>query len=297
MTGDAVAVVVCTRDRPHLLDGLLAAAMSSVRPGDELVVVDSASVKSSAVDAARANGVRVVRCNEPGASRARNAGAAATAAPILAFTDDDCLPEPGWVDAVAAAFAGDPGLGFLTGRVTADNDGSAVSVITDVEARPLTDPDGVIDMGHGANLAVRRVAFDAIDGFDVELGAGAPLRACEDKDLLWRLLRAGWVGRYEPKAVVVHRQWRDRDQLLRLEFSYGMGGGAFSSKVVRSGGGTKLLRRDVGTALGYALRGRRWSASSVGLRVAGAYAGAARALGYRIRDGHLVRRGGQARPR
>jgi glycosyltransferase involved in cell wall biosynthesis len=295
MRPDAVAVVVCTRDRPHLLEGLIDSVSASLREGDELVVVDSASTSAATRELAESRGVRVVRCAEPGASRARNAGIDATTASVIAFTDDDCLPDPGWVEAIAAAFDGDPTLGFLTGQVTADTEGSAVSVITDAGARALGADDDVLDMGHGANLAARRAAIDAVGGWDVELGAGAPLRACEDKDLLWRILRAGWRGRYEPSAQVVHRQWRERSALRRLEFSYGFGGGAFGVKAARSGGGFALLRRmlvgDSAKAFGFLLRRRRWSASTVGLRVLGAYVGALRCLVfYGVADGHLIRR-------
>jgi glycosyltransferase involved in cell wall biosynthesis len=294
MMDDGVAVVVCTRDRPHFLGDLLDAVQASLRPHDELVVVDSASKTTESADLARARGVRVVRCERPGASIARNAGADATTRPVLAFTDDDCLPDPGWVTALAGDFAADDGVGFVTGQVLADVEGAAISVITDEHERRWASGDAVADMGHGANLAVLRAAFVSVGGFDEVLGAGGPFRGSEDKDLLWRLLEAGWTGRYDPGALVVHRQWRDRRSLLRLEFGYGLGGGAFAAKVAREGGGTRplvgLLVKDLGTTLGHFVHGRRWAAACVGLRVTGGYVGALGSLTYRIDAGRLVSR-------
>jgi GT2 family glycosyltransferase len=296
MSAGAVAVVLCTRDRPHFLRDAIPAVQAALRTGDEFVVVDSASRASETREVAEALGVGVVRCDEPGASRARNAGAAATSCEVIAFTDDDCAPAADWLDAVASSFAADETLGFVTGQVLPDEEGTAVSVITDEDALRFRAGDDVAGMGHGANLAVRRSAFEAVGGFDEVLGAGGPLRACEDKDLLWRILDAGWAGAYAPTARVVHRQWRAPRELLRLEFSYGIGGGAFAMKHARSGDGLADLRRlllvDAGHALGFALRGRRWAAASVGMRVAGSYVGALSCWRYRIAGGRFTRRSG-----
>jgi N-acetylglucosaminyl-diphospho-decaprenol L-rhamnosyltransferase len=56
-----------------------------------------------------------------------------------------------------------------------------------------------VDWAHGAFLLMRRVAFDAIDGFDEQQWMYA-----EDLDVAWRMRRAGWYSRYEPRAVVHH---------------------------------------------------------------------------------------------
>lgn len=56
-----------------------------------------------------------------------------------------------------------------------------------------------VDWAHGAFLLVRRGAWDAVDGFDSRQWMYA-----EDLDLGWRLRRAGWRTRYEPRAEVFH---------------------------------------------------------------------------------------------
>src|SRR5437879_777458 len=85
--------------------------------------------------------------------------------------------------------------------------------------------------GSGANMAFRREAFDAVGGFDREFGPGARFRAAEDHELFWRVLRAGWVGRYTPDAVVVHEQWRGFGAFFAASFGYGFGSGALAAKV------------------------------------------------------------------
>ena len=280
---DAVTVVLCTRDRAELLHGAVAAIQAALRPGDELVVVDSASVDGQAVAPAREAGARVVRAERPGLSRARNVGLAAAATPLIAFTDDDCRPAADWIERLAAGFE-DPAVGFVTGRVDADRTGRmAVSCMVDPEPRRHRLGDDPFALGVGANMAVRADAAAQVGGFDERLGAGAPLRAGEDVDLWWRLLQDGWEGRYRPDARVSHVQWRDGGAALRLSYGYGLGAGALAAKAIRArqpGGWALLAQRLWADGLGRAGRdlraGYQTGAAASALQAAGAAAGALR---------------------
>ncbi len=213
-----LAVVVATRDRAHLLAGLLDALALALRPCDEVVVVDSAGRSTATAELCAERGVRVVRVDRPGTSLARNAGWRATSAAFVAFTDDDCLPARDWLRQLSAVV---DSCDLVTGRVLPDREVPApVSLLTDPEPQQLS---ASAPLGHGANCAVRRTSLEAVGGFDERLGPGTALRASEDVDLFRRVLEAGGRGRYEPSVVVVHRQWRGRGQALRLSFSYGLG--------------------------------------------------------------------------
>ena len=232
MTSDAIAVVIATRDRAHLLVEALTAVRAALRPQDELLVVDSASQGAETVELCARLGVRLLRLEDPGTSLARNAGLVATATPLVAFTDDDCLPQPGWTFALAEAFT-DPAVGLVTGRVVADREVAApVSLEESTEAGTFTTP-----KGHGANCCFRREALLGVGGFDDTLGPGTKGRAAEDVDAFRRVLKAGWTGVYAPDALVVHRQWRRRGAAVRRSFSYGVGqvaaGGTFRTAVWR----------------------------------------------------------------
>jgi len=299
-----VAVVVCTRDRPAFLEQALPAVGAALRAQDEAVVIDSASRDPAVRRVAEEAGFRVVRCEEPGLARARNAGAAATEAAIVGFTDDDCRPAPDWTAVAAHAFEGDSELAFVSGRVVADReDGPVVAVKLDTEPRRVqgvADPTGV---GHGADMFFRRVALEAIGGFDERLGTGTPLRAGEDIDAFYRLLRKGWAGAYDPRLVVTHVQWRTPAQVLRLRYGYGIGAGAVAMKAIRLDGKLLPLRGPLGPGWRM-LADRLWdggllvSARAVRnghragipggvLRAAGAAAGAARAALLPIDAGHF----------
>lgn len=226
---DRLTVVVATRDRPEHLDACLTALAASVRPGDEVVVVDSASSSDEPARVAWAHGVRLVRQHAPGASRARNAGWRAAGTAVVAFVDDDVRVHASWADAVRAVFFSRPDTSFVTGRLalSADDAGTERPVAFIDHGEPYAiGVDTVDELGHGANLAVRRSALEAVGGYDERLGPGAPWPAAEDLDLIDRLVLGGFAGRYEPAVLAHHVQWRRRGHFPRLEWRYGLGQGA-----------------------------------------------------------------------
>jgi hypothetical protein len=111
-------------------------------------------------------------------------------------------------------------------------------------------------------MAVHRDWWDRIGGFDERLGVGTRGAAGEDLDFLHRLLRAGAVVRYEPRAVVYHeRQTKARRRGTRS--TYGRGVGACCSAWLRDGdvSGLGILGHWVGMRgrlLAGAARRREW---------------------------------------
>jgi GT2 family glycosyltransferase len=77
-------------------------------------------------------------------------------------------------------------------------------------------------VGTGGNFAASRAWLDRVGRFDQRLGAGSPGRAAEDADLIYRLLRAGGVVRYDPAAVVYHERLTEALR-LRSRWTYGFG--------------------------------------------------------------------------
>jgi glycosyltransferase involved in cell wall biosynthesis len=289
-----IAVVVCTRDRPALLGGLLPGLVDAAAAGADVVVVDSASQGPETRQLAEAAGLRVLRCDRPGASRARNAGLRATTADVVVFTDDDCRPRAGWTGALATAFA-DGAVGFATGRVLpGEGPGRAMSPMERAEPARWRLGDDVDQVGHGACMAVRRSAFEAVRGFDEVLGAGAPLHGSEEKDLFWRMLHAGWEGQFVPAAEVEHVAWRDGRESLRNGYRYGVGIGARTAKVARIEG-ARSAPLVVGKSweslrqTGRTIRaGRRFGTLNLTVRAVGIVVGGARARRYPIVEGRFA---------
>jgi len=293
----AVTVVVPTRDRPAQLAKCLASVCASVRDGDEVIVVDSASVAAAEV-AAQATRVRarLVRCEQPGVDLARNAGWRAATHDIVLFTDDDVVVEVGWRDALAATVAAHPDVGFVTGRILpppGQVPSRDVALKRD-EQPEVYDATSVGNLGHSASLGMRRTVLDRLGGFDEALGAGGRFRAAPEIDLFDRCFAAGLGGRYEPAAVAVHDQWRGPRRLILLEARYGFGNGARLAKLVRTDRArARLVRRDA--LLGWGLHelwrelraGHGYPALGVAARLVATAVGFCRARFVPVVDGHF----------
>jgi glycosyltransferase involved in cell wall biosynthesis len=288
--------VVPTRDRPAHLDACLTALAAAVRPDDHLVVVDSASRGRDVAAIAAAHDADVLRCEQPGASRARNAGIRAAEHDLIAFIDDDVRVRAGWAQAIARPFA-DPAVAFVTGRVTAPEHQQdaqrPLALKEDLEGVTL-DRFSPAPLGASANLAVRRDALVHVSGFDERLGGGARFGAAEDLDLFDRLLGAGYVGWYEPAAWAEHEQWRDRTAVLRLDLRYGIGLGARLAKLMRSDHArARMALREVGWSdglvpLGRGLRTRHeFEIATAALRIVGTVLGVFWGLGTPVRGGQF----------
>jgi glycosyltransferase involved in cell wall biosynthesis len=292
-----LAVVVCSRDRPERLRQCLPAVLE--QQADEVLVVDSASDSGATAAVAAQFGIRCVRVDEPGLARARNAALRATTADIVAFTDDDCTPRADWAATIHARItksivAGER-VGFVTGRVVATGDGEPLSVLLGAVPRTFRSGDDASHIGHGANLAIRRDCWSALNGFDEALGVGGLLRAAEDTDFLWRALRSDWTGHFEPQAVVEHEQWRGRVAALRTSYAYGVGAGAVRTKVRRLAGrkaarkfAAGSIKRTVRIALTDARGGYEFGALTNVVRVCGIVVGRSRAGRLSLDHGHLV---------
>ena len=142
-----------------------------------------------------------VRLEGRGCSAARNAGALATAAPFLCFTDDDCVPRPGWVAALVQRLGA--GTDMVAGPTFAGARGDRVAAAWQLIANAFLDweedPDQRARFGAGSNLAcraevVRQVPFD-----DERFTVGG-----DDRDWCARVAAAGFRLGYESRAVVEH---------------------------------------------------------------------------------------------
>jgi GT2 family glycosyltransferase len=230
-----VAVVVPTRDRQEMLARCLASVRAALGEGDELVVVDSASRDAAAVArVAHDHGARLVRCDEPGVDRARNAGWRTVDAPFVLFTDDDVVVDAGWADAFARCLSEHPETAFVTGRVGALDGQDGDVAVKDEQEPAVLDRSTRGVLGHGASMAVRREALEAVGGWDELLGNGGRFRSAPEVDLFDRLLARGMTGRFEPAAQAWHDQWRSDGEMVHLHWRYGVGAGARIAKLART---------------------------------------------------------------
>ncbi len=180
-----------------------------------VIVVDNGSSDGSA-DVARRAGVIVVEEPRRSSYAARNAGLAVATAPVVAFTDADCVPDPQWL--LAGLGALERGGWHLCAGEVRQEPASTVAGRHD-ELTYLRQDVQVRNMGFGAtaNLFVRRAVFDVVGPFDAGLQSGG------DLDLGRRARAAGFALGYAPDALVLHEPREGLRRVLGKAWRLGVG--------------------------------------------------------------------------
>ena len=97
MTQLPVSVVVVSHGRPEMLKRcLLGLSQLQYDPFEIILVADPLGV-SAAGQTGLADDLKIIPFEEPNISAARNLGVAAAAGELIAFIDDDAVPEPQWL--------------------------------------------------------------------------------------------------------------------------------------------------------------------------------------------------------
>jgi glycosyltransferase involved in cell wall biosynthesis len=208
-----VSVIIPARDAaPTLERTLRALEAQKLDRGFEVIVVDDGSRDETAAIARRYDGlVRLIRNEDSrGPGAARNRGAEEARGPMLAFTDADCFPTPGWLahglDALAHA-------DLVQGRVEPD----PTAQRTPFDRTLSVESDS--GFYQTANLFARRETFEALGGFrdwvlearpdrrwsqDTRRGRAARTPIGEDTDFAWRARRLSAVVGFSTDALVHH---------------------------------------------------------------------------------------------
>jgi GT2 family glycosyltransferase len=247
VTPVSVSAVICTRGRPDLIGHAAGSVLASDHPSFELLVIDQSPDDSSerALDGFRGDArLRYVHLDRVGLSAAYNTGIRLSHAPLLAFTDDDCIAPRDWLASTASAFERHPDVELLYGQtLTAPELRADPGVVPELPIRreeKLSKAHGFRVYGMGANFAMRRSLVERIGGFDEALGGGGPLRSSQDFDFQYRAYRAGAVCLLSPGVWVHHYGVRRGDEWTATMRAYGVGDGAFYLKHVRCGDLTAL---------------------------------------------------------
>jgi GT2 family glycosyltransferase len=245
-----VTVVIPTRNRGRMIEDCLRSLLALDRRDIHILVIDQSTddlTRRSTADVAMGDPrVSIVPSDTVGVSAARNLAIELVNSDVIAFADDDCMVEPGWLDALLCEFD-DPQVVGVYGRVVppgfTTRNGTEIAFKESRGHEVFTRRVPPWYVGHGASRALRRTALVDVGGFDVHLGPGATFCAAEDLDIAYRLLAAGGILIYTGRAVSYHKDWRDWSARRKRERCYGIGAGAVFMKYLRCGDayGAKLF--------------------------------------------------------
>ncbi len=217
---DAVSftVVVPCREHAEQLPSCLQSLSLQTRRPEAVVVVDSGRDEAVVAAARRFADVRVVRGERPLlAGAARNLGAEHTRTPFLAFIDADCVADPGWLDAAAAAIR--DGAQIVGGAVVDLHPwhpiAAADNLLQFVDSSPHR-PAGSASHLPSCSLALRRADFDVLGRFREDIPVG------EDVELVAHAVRAwGARVRFAPAMQVRHTGRRSLPAFWRHQQTFG----------------------------------------------------------------------------
>ncbi|MGC2372265.1 MAG: glycosyltransferase family 2 protein [Solirubrobacteraceae bacterium] len=253
MGNPALSVIIATRDRPEDLSRCLEAlALQTLNDELDVVVVDDGSIgdlQTIVHDYATSGlSVRYVRQEGTGAAKARDHGTSTATADLLAYLDDDAVPEPEWAEAIVSAFR-DWGCDALAGRIRLRLLGPAPDWLHGRDWRAL----GELDLGpwplwlygrevpYSGNCAVTRSYFELVGGFSAAATSrvGHTLSVGEDIWFFEQVKHLGGSTAYAPEVCIEHVV-----NPRRLTEDW------FIQRAIAQGAGTALLRlgRDISHA-------------------------------------------------
>jgi GT2 family glycosyltransferase len=199
------SIVIPAYGSPDYLDVTVASiAPQAQTAGAEVIVVSDGPEAGNAAVAERHH-VRLVTLPEhAGLNIARNAGIDAAAADLIVFVDQDVDAPIGWLDAVIAGAQAHPEVQVFGGPIRARLEAGRPACgrhslpITTLDAGP-TDRD--VPLVWGANMTIRRSAFQRIGRFDAALSGRG-----DEEEWLLRYTASGGRIRYVAAAAIDHRR-------------------------------------------------------------------------------------------
>lgn len=213
-----VSVIVCTYNGSRTLRQTIESLQKLHYPDYEVMVVDDGSTDGTPDILRDFPEIRVIRQDNRGLSAARNRGAQEASGEILAYTDDDCMPDEDWLYQLVGTFlrggyamVGGPNLPppartRIEAAVAAAPGAPAHVLLTDQEAEHVP----------GCNMAVTRQAFLQVGGFNPVYR-----KAGDDVDFCWRILEQGLTIGFNPSAVVWHYRRSTIADYFKQQRGYG----------------------------------------------------------------------------
>ncbi len=230
-----VSLIVASRNRSQLLRETIQSILSGRKLPAQILIVDQSDVAQSGLEQLAIDGCELnyLWVQSVGLSRANNTGIAAARYDLLAFTHDDVLVEPDWLENLIGSLFSHGPRAVVTGRVMGRPEpgvkGFAPSTREDTVAQVYRGRINA-DVLYPMSMALYRSAVQEVGLFDERLGPGTAWPAAEDNDLGFRLLEAGYQIVYAPEAVLYHRAWRAGRDYYHLRWNYGAGQGAYYAK-------------------------------------------------------------------
>jgi GT2 family glycosyltransferase len=212
-----ISVVVCSLNGAPTIRDTMEGLRYLKYSNFDVIVVNDGSTDDTAKIAAEYT-CRVISTENRGLSNARNTGWQEATGEIVAYIDDDAYPDPHWLTYLAHVFMNSDYVGVGGPNLAPPGDGQVADCIANAPGGPVHVLISDVEAEHipGCNMAFRRDALAAIEGFDPRYRA-----AGDDVDLCWRLQAHGGVIGFAPAAVVWHHRRNSLQMYWKQQQGYG----------------------------------------------------------------------------
>ena len=212
-----VSVVVCSFNGSKTIRDTLEGLRGLKYPNFEVIVVNDGSTDATPAIVSEYP-FRLISTENRGLSNARNTGWQEASGEIIAYIDDDAYPDPHWLHYIAHTFMTTDYVGVGGPNIAPPGDGPIADCVANAPGGPVHVLLSDTEAEHipGCNMAFRRAALAAINGFDPRYRA-----AGDDVDLCWRLQERGWKIGFNAAAM----DWHHRRNSLRMYWKQQQGYG------------------------------------------------------------------------
>jgi O-antigen biosynthesis protein len=213
-----ISIVCCSFNGSRTIRDTLEGCRTLAYPDYELIVVNDGSTDATPKIAVEYPEARLISTENRGLSAARNTGWQAARGEIVAYIDDDAYPDPHWLHYLAWRFATGDWVGTGGPNIAPPFDGPIADGVANAPGGPVQVLSTDIEAEHvpGCNMAFRREALAAIDGFDARYRT-----AGDDVDLCWRLQQRGGRIGFHAGAMDWHHRRNSLSMYWRQQKGYG----------------------------------------------------------------------------
>ncbi|MGO9565953.1 MAG: glycosyltransferase [Desulfomonilaceae bacterium] len=218
-----ISVVIPVHNCKDTIVKCLDSLRSLDHPNFEAIIVDDGSTDETAEICESFPGVKVIRLEKSGPSRARNIGIEAARGEFVAFTDGDCLVDERWLRELEKGFSG-PLIAGVGGDQKSPEDDTEVGKLIQRFLKTIGFVTGYIktdatmketEHNPSCNSMYRKGVLKAVGGFDEALWPG------EDVELDLKITTQGHTLIYNPKAMVYHYRPKNYADFGRMMLRYG----------------------------------------------------------------------------
>lgn len=248
MDSPIASVIIPTRNRLQALERCLDALASQTLPTSsfEVIAVDDGSEPALFFEPARWASkfeLKLIRQENTGPAGARNRGVFEARGEFLAFTDDDCLPTPTWLEKLVAALREKPTAmvgGSTFNGLKNDLFAETSQLILEMVYEHFNRNPANAYFFASNNIACRTDRYLASGGFDADFDSPA----AEDREFCDRWRMQGRPLVWEKNALIEHRHAQSPTAFCRLHFRYGQGAFLYQAKRKERASGT--MSQDLG---------------------------------------------------